>query len=183
MAKNYEERVNDAVSTLDALKEYANGVTGQADISIGDVIKTLCDGYGQGSGGNVVTGTITLNAPSTTITIPVNQHNGNFIIQCLKDVPTYEQDGTNGFLVMMSAEVQPMSGYVFAASNAVNFLRYSVHTVFESRTTFVGYNTPYTNNSAMGTSFAINANGIKIPVRNQSYPFFAGTYNYTIIYL
>lgn len=37
-------------NTLKLLVDYANGVTGNSDTNIGDAIKTLADGYGQGGG-------------------------------------------------------------------------------------------------------------------------------------
>lgn len=37
-------------SKLDALLTYANGVTGASDVSIGDAIRTLAEGYGGGGG-------------------------------------------------------------------------------------------------------------------------------------
>lgn len=38
---------------LTALLEYANQTTGQSDTDIGEAIRTLCDGYGQGGGGGI----------------------------------------------------------------------------------------------------------------------------------
>lgn len=43
--------LNQTEQTLTALLEYANGVTGASDVSVGDAIHTLADGYGQGGGG------------------------------------------------------------------------------------------------------------------------------------
>lgn len=40
--------MDESKSKMDALLAYANGVTGKTDVSIGDAIKTLCDGYGSG---------------------------------------------------------------------------------------------------------------------------------------
>ena len=36
-----------------ALLDYANGVTGAADTRLGDAVRTLADGYGQGGGGGL----------------------------------------------------------------------------------------------------------------------------------
>ena len=44
---------DESKSRLDALLAYANGITGQEDANIGDAVKTLCDGYGHGSGGAI----------------------------------------------------------------------------------------------------------------------------------
>ena len=41
-----KQTLQESKDKLDALLAYANGTTGQADVSIGDAIKTLCDGYG-----------------------------------------------------------------------------------------------------------------------------------------
>lgn len=40
--------LHDTKARLDGLLEYANETTGQSDVSIGDAIKTLADGYGGG---------------------------------------------------------------------------------------------------------------------------------------
>lgn len=45
------EKLTASKNGLDALLAYANGVTGGADANIGDAIRTLADGYGQGGGG------------------------------------------------------------------------------------------------------------------------------------
>lgn len=45
------DKLSQAKSTLDNLLAFANNKTGKGDTSIGDAIKTLCDGYGGGSGG------------------------------------------------------------------------------------------------------------------------------------
>lgn len=50
----YEERINSKANEIELLTAYANNTTGAADTNIGDAIKTLCDGYGQGSGGNIL---------------------------------------------------------------------------------------------------------------------------------
>lgn len=47
------EKLQASKDGLDALLAYANGITGQEDANIGDAVKTLCDGYGHGSGGNI----------------------------------------------------------------------------------------------------------------------------------
>lgn len=50
---NYADRINSKANEIELLTAYANNTTGAADTNIGDAIKTLCDGYGQGSGGNI----------------------------------------------------------------------------------------------------------------------------------
>lgn len=45
-------------TNLSSLITYANRVTGQSDASIGECVRTLADGYGQG-GSDIITGTIT----------------------------------------------------------------------------------------------------------------------------
>lgn len=57
------ERLNALADQMDALLQYANGTTGAGDTRIGDAVKTLADGYGQGGGGKTevwetVTGTM-----------------------------------------------------------------------------------------------------------------------------
>lgn len=52
--------IDDSKSRLDALLTYANGVTGVADVSIGDAVKTLCDGFGQGGGTEKIDGTYSI---------------------------------------------------------------------------------------------------------------------------
>lgn len=42
--------LQDTKARLDALLSYANETTGQSDVSIGDAIKTLADGFGGGGG-------------------------------------------------------------------------------------------------------------------------------------
>lgn len=44
------EQLNATADAMDALLTYANGITGAADTNIGDAVKTLADGYGQGGG-------------------------------------------------------------------------------------------------------------------------------------
>lgn len=44
------EKLQASKDGLDALLEYANGVTGKEDANIGDAIKTLTDGYSQAPG-------------------------------------------------------------------------------------------------------------------------------------
>ena len=51
MSKTIGDKLEASKSGLDALLTYANGVTGQDDVSIGDAVKTLADGFGQGGGG------------------------------------------------------------------------------------------------------------------------------------
>lgn len=51
---NYADRINSKANEIELLTAYANNTTGAADTNIGDAIKTLCDGYGQGSGGNIL---------------------------------------------------------------------------------------------------------------------------------
>lgn len=46
----YQERINAKADELTALLTYANGVTGAGDATLGDAVKTLVDGYGQGGG-------------------------------------------------------------------------------------------------------------------------------------
>lgn len=46
------EKLQASKDGLDALLNYANGVTGQDDANIGDAVKTLCDGFGQGGTGD-----------------------------------------------------------------------------------------------------------------------------------
>ena len=54
----YRERIEAKANEIELLTDYANSVTGQADANIGDAIKRLVDGYGQGGGGgSVETGT------------------------------------------------------------------------------------------------------------------------------
>lgn len=49
------EKLTDVKSQTDALIEYANETTGQADVRLGDAIQSLVDGFGQGGGyGRVV---------------------------------------------------------------------------------------------------------------------------------
>lgn len=48
MSKTITDKITESKQSLDALLTYANGVTGADDTSIGDAVKTLCDGYGQG---------------------------------------------------------------------------------------------------------------------------------------
>ena len=38
-------------SQIQGLIDYANETTGAGDTLLGDAVKTLCDGYGQGGGG------------------------------------------------------------------------------------------------------------------------------------
>ena len=45
--------IDDSKARLDALLAYANGVTGASDVSIGDAVKTLSDGYGQGGANEI----------------------------------------------------------------------------------------------------------------------------------
>lgn len=47
-----KDTLQDSKNRLDSLLDYANGVTGKEDTSLGDAVKTLCDGYGQGDGGS-----------------------------------------------------------------------------------------------------------------------------------
>lgn len=54
---------------LYALLDYANSVTEKSDTNIGNAIKTLCDGYGQGGGSSVKSGTITPSADVSELTI------------------------------------------------------------------------------------------------------------------
>lgn len=51
MAETLTDILTDAKSEQDALLAYANGVTGAEDVRLGDAVKTLADGYGQGGGG------------------------------------------------------------------------------------------------------------------------------------
>lgn len=44
------QQLQGSADALDALLEYANGITGQSDADIGAAIRTLSDGYGQGGG-------------------------------------------------------------------------------------------------------------------------------------
>ena len=55
-----------------ALIQYANEKTGAADTTLGDAVKTLCDGYG-GGGGGYYEGTFILS--SNTNTTPLLTHN------------------------------------------------------------------------------------------------------------
>lgn len=48
------EKLTASKNALDNLLTYANTTTGVEDTNIGDAIKTLCDGYGHGSGGNIL---------------------------------------------------------------------------------------------------------------------------------
>lgn len=51
MSKTIGEKLEASVNGLDALLTYANGVTGESDVSIGDAVKTLADGFGGGGAG------------------------------------------------------------------------------------------------------------------------------------
>lgn len=72
-----KQQLDSSADAMDALLAYANGTTGQADVNIGDAIKTLCDGYGGGTqlpGVKAISsGRLTIAA--TTITAPTVQHN------------------------------------------------------------------------------------------------------------
>lgn len=51
--------LTDTKARLDALLDYANDTTGADDVSIGDAVKTLANGFGSGGGGlKFATGTI-----------------------------------------------------------------------------------------------------------------------------
>lgn len=76
--------LQDTKARLDSLLEYANETTGQSDVSIGDAIKTLADGFG-GGGDNknffvhTFTEQIATSASGSNIVIPHN----------LGKIPTY----------------------------------------------------------------------------------------------
>lgn len=44
------DKLTASKNALSSLLTFANAKTGKSDINIGDAIKTLCDGYGQGGG-------------------------------------------------------------------------------------------------------------------------------------
>lgn len=48
---NYEQRIDVKADDIELLTEFANAKTGKSDPDIGEAIKTLVDGYGQGGGG------------------------------------------------------------------------------------------------------------------------------------
>ena len=48
------EKLTASKNALVNLLTFVNAKTGKEDTNIGDAIKTLCDGYGHGSGGNIL---------------------------------------------------------------------------------------------------------------------------------
>ena len=45
-----KEKLIEAKSEVEALLAYANETTGKTDVNLGEAVKTLADGYGQGGG-------------------------------------------------------------------------------------------------------------------------------------
>ena len=69
--------LQDTKSRLDSLLSFANETTGQSDVSIGDAIKTLADGFGRGSDNknffiHTFTEQVATSASGSNITIPHN---------------------------------------------------------------------------------------------------------------
>ena len=76
----YQERIDTKTAEIEALTAYANGVTGQSDTTIGDAVKTLCDGYGQGGGGKTVEGSFLGPSNSYVFTIDADTTGIDFIL-------------------------------------------------------------------------------------------------------
>ena len=73
-----KETLTESKNKLDALLDFANNTTGNSDTNIGDAIKTLADGFGQG-GGEVESGTITIEKLSSNFTLPTTKQHEIYI--------------------------------------------------------------------------------------------------------
>lgn len=131
-----KQTLEDTQNRLDALLTYANGTTGQADISIGDAIKTLCDGYGQGGGDGKI------------------QVSGDIVFSANTDDPiiTHNLGKSNYIFVIWTDE--DMSGIGFAVRFAIKWLGNLIPKSFGS----VNYNGATARNTSNGT--AISFSGI-----------------------
>lgn len=115
--------LTDIKSRLNALVTYANGVTGASDTSVGDAVRTLAAGYGQGGSGksleeiyslDYVVETSDTSAPSTQITIASNVDLSAYLAENCTLLAVYEYVGTpteagNGKWIVRESQSIPYS--------------------------------------------------------------------------
>lgn len=160
------EKVQAAVSSKAAIKSAIEA----KGVSVGDAKLSEYAGKIEEIGGGLsyTTGTVTLASTQTLITIPYASTTGKVTVYLVHQSPTYGVNGVVGFFG---------TNYFFDDLTINNMID-KVFGVIETRTTYNGY-----ANTFFGYNFPfnINENSIEVGVRNASYPYQAGTYDYLII--
>lgn len=162
-------------SRLQALLTYANNKTGHSDTTLGDAVRTLADGYGQG-GSAVASGEITLDSASDRITINHNLGAENVVVIVENKNPTYGTNETLGAVLVYK------TGIVLHTATEL-FRGGVVYATFETRTTYSGYALVQANNTQNHSIYSKTSNSVTLPTRTGSYKWQAGTYKYTAIKL
>lgn len=113
------EQLNQSADAMDALLTYANGVTEQADSTIGDAIKTLCDGFGHGGGGiRVVRGELLFDADVSDYKIEIPVDNLIFVILRANADDLEALPSKAGYGIVNTAPIAPE--FIRAVSAGVN---------------------------------------------------------------
>lgn len=148
----------------------AKGVTVPSSALI-DTYSGYVDQISGGGGLAYHSGTITINNDQTTIAIPYTGTSQNVVVMLVHQSPTYNVNNTVGFF--------GASSYFNGVTITSGGLR--LYGTLEVRTNYSNYAQPFFGYS--WTAFVIGNSDITMGVRNNLYPYQAGTYDYMIIEL
>lgn len=160
-------------SQIESLIAYANETTGKSDTHLGDAVKSLVDGYGQGGGGlQVLEGKVTTTELKNNIVI---EHNlGVRPIAAIVEIEgEYETPNT-----IMAIGCYMMLGKFSGSSNMYGSLAAAAlntnGTISYNNASYLSDTTPYAG--------SLTEEYVKTYSSNGNRNFLTGTYNYKIIY-